>query len=252
MKHAMPYVKFIISSTELSAYRLKSVSIFDRDEKTPLSGNFSANIENGEIENVDGRPYATVSIATPQILTTPQEVYLTTLPTNLTSKEIYIVVTLVNDDMATVTIPILKEGKELRSNALNVIEIKDLKISDNSCDWYEPVETRLLVGGWAYGESNCIMTPVSSAGVNNTVSVKARGNFMEVEEPKYAMTIFNNDLNNDHKMVGVNGSPTAMSSVLNDYTITVNAYSVAGGYPGGCGQVAIYGEDQTTILSRTV
>ena len=108
-----------------------------------------------------------------------------------------------------------------------------MKLSDNSCEWYEPVETRLLAGGWAYGESNCLMTNISTSGVSNTISVKARGNFMEVEEPKYAKTIFNCDLNNDHKMVYVNGSATDFSPVANDYTITVNACKVSGGYDGG-------------------
>ena len=37
-----------------------------------------------------------------------------------------------------------------------------MKLSDNSCEWYEPVETRLLAGGWAYGESNCLLTNIST------------------------------------------------------------------------------------------
>ena len=71
---------------------------------------------------------------------------------------------------------------------------------------------------------------------------------MEVEEPKYAKTILNCDLNVNHKMVGVNGLTTDISPVASDYTITVNAFKVSGGYDGGCGQVAIYGDDQTTVL----
>lgn len=248
INHSMAYVKFIISSNELSSYKLKSVTIFDKYNNTPLSGDFSINIENGEMSGIQGDSYVTVSVTSPEPLSTPQELYLTTLPCDLSDKEVYIIVTLTDDNLTTVTIPILKDGKELRSNTLNVIKIDDLKLSDNSCDWYEPVETRLLVGGWAYGETNSIMTTISTEGVNTSINVKARGNFMEVEEPKYAKTILNCDLNNNHKMVGVNGSTDAMSPVSNDYTITVNAYSVQGGYPGGTGQVAIYGEDQSTVL----
>lgn len=249
LKHAMAYVKFTVSSQEFSTYQLKSVSLYDKETKTPLSGAFTANLDTDELSfGIERKPYATVSLMAPELLATTQEVYLTTYPADLTDKQVYIVVTLLKDDLTTVTIPILKEGKTLKANAVNVIAIHDLKLSDNSCEWYEPVETRLLAGGWAYGESNCMMTPVSSSGVSHTISVKARGNFMEVEEPKYARTIFNCDLNNAHKMVGVNGSVTDISPVANDYAITVNTYKVTGGYDGGCGQVAIYGEDQSTVI----
>lgn len=248
LKHTMAYVKFTISSKEFSAYKLKSVSLYDKETQTPLSGTFTADLDKDELAFGTGKkPYATVSLTKPETLSSAQDVYLTTYPADLTNKEVYIVITLENDSQ-TVTIPILKEGKQLKANAVNVITINDLKLSDNSCDWYEPVETRLLAGGWAYGESNCIMTNISTSGINNTISVKARGNFMEVEEPKYAKTILNCDLNVNHKMVGVNGLTTDISPVASDYTITVNAFKVSGGYDGGCGQVAIYGDDQTTVL----
>ncbi|TWV12791.1 fimbrillin family protein [Bacteroidaceae bacterium HV4-6-C5C] len=248
LKHTMAYVKFTISSKEFSAYKLKSVSLYDKETQTPLSGTFTADLDKDELAFGTGKkPYATVSLTKPETLSSAQDVYLTTYPADLTDKEVYIVITLEND-LQTVTIPILKEGKQLKANAVNVITINDLKLSDNSCDWYEPVETRLLAGGWAYGESNCIMTNISTSGINNTISVKARGNFMEVEEPKYAKTILNCDLNVNHKMVGVNGLTTDISPVASDYTITVNAFKVSGGYDGGCGQVAIYGDDQTTVL----
>ena len=249
LKHAMAYVKFSVSSQELSTYKLKSVSIYDKDAKTPLSGTFTADLDTDELgfATAGTKPYATVSVTTPELLASAQEVYLTTFPADLTGKPVYIVVTLENDQQ-TVTIPILREGKVLKANAVNTIAINDLKLSDNSCEWYEPVETRLLVGGWAYGESNCVMTNTSTAGVDNVISVKARGKFMEVEEPKYAKTILNCDLGNGNKMVRVNGSATDLIPVNGDYTITVTGVQTYSGLPGGCGQVAIYGEDQKTII----
>lgn len=249
LKHAMAYVKFSISSQELSTYKLKSVSLYDKDAKTPLSGTFTADLDTDELgfATAGTKPYATVSVTTPELLASAQEVYLTAFPADLTGKPVYIVVTLENDQQ-TVTIPILREGKVLKANAVNTIAINDLKLSDNSCEWYEPVETRLLVGGWAYGESNCVMTNTSTAGVDNVISVKARGKFMEVEEPKYAKTILNCDLGNGNKMVRVNGSATDLTPVNGDYTITVTGVQTYSGLPGGCGQVAIYGEDQKTII----
>ena len=249
LKHAMAYVKFSISSQKLSTYKLKSVSLYDKDAKTPLSGTFTADLDTDELgfATAGTKPYATVSVTTPELLASAQEVYLTTFPADLTGKPVYIVVTLENDQQ-TVTIPILREGKVLKANAVNTIAINDLKLSDNSCEWYEPVETRLLVGGWAYGESNCVMTNTSTAGVDNVISVKARGKFMEVEEPKYAKTILNCDLGNGNKMVRVNGSATDLTPVNGDYTITVTGVQTYAGLPGGCGQVAIYGADQTTVI----
>ena len=189
LNHAMAYVKFSISSQELSTYKLKSVSLYDKETKTPLSGVFTADLDTDELTyGTDVKPYATVSLTTPELLASAQDIYLTTYPADLSGKEVYIVITLENDQQ-TVTIPILKEGKQLKANAVNTIAVNNLKLSDNSCEWYEPVETRLLAGGWAYGESNCLLTNISTSGVSNTMSVKARGNFMEVEEPKYAKTI---------------------------------------------------------------
>lgn len=247
LKHAMSYVKFVISSTEFKDYKLKSVSLFDKETKTPISGSFVASLETREIEvKSQNDAYATVSIASPEVLSKEQEVFLTTLPANLDKKNIYIVITLEGDNFKTVSIPVLKEGKELKANTLNVIRIENLKLSDNSCDWYEPIETRLLVGGWAYGEANCIITPTSATGENTTISIKARGNFMEVEKPKFARTTLNCDLDNDKKMVGVGGSTDAMVEINNDYTMTVNAYRA--GYDGGLGQVSIYGESSDKPL----
>ena len=222
LNHAMAYVKFSISSQELSTYKLKSVSLYDKETKTPLSGVFTADLDTDELTyGTDVKPYATVSLTTPELLASAQDIYLTTYPADLSGKEVYIVITLENDQQ-TVTIPILKEGKQLKANAVNTIAVNNLKLSDNSCEWYEPVETRLLAGGWAYGESNCLLTNISTEGVDNVINVKARGNFMEVEEPKYAKTILGCDLNVNHKMIAVNGSTTDISPIGSDYNITIN------------------------------
>ena len=49
-------------------------------------------------------------------------------------------------------------------------------------------------------------------------------------------------------MVRVNGSATDITPVNGDYTITVTGIQTYAGLPGGCGQVAIYGADQTTVI----
>lgn len=249
LKHATAYVKFTISSQELAAYKLTGAMLYDRETNTPLSGDFSVDLMTGAMTlGAKTLPYAEVTVAEPQVLSEKQELWLSCLPADLTGKQIYVVVTLTDDDQHTVTIPILRDGKELKANCVNAIEIADLKLSDNSCDWYEPVETRLLVDGWAYGESNCEMIEATTTGNTRRISVKARGRFTEVEEPRYAKTIFNCDLNNGHKMTYVNGSPTDMGDVADDYTVEIGAHRVSGGYAGAMGQIAIYGEDGSTVL----
>jgi hypothetical protein len=246
LSHPMAYVKFVVSSNDLANYKLKSVTLYDRDAKTPLSGSFSCDLATGTLTlGKDTQPYATVSLETSEKLSTTKELYLTTLPAEIEGKNVYVVVTLEGDD---VTIPILKKAKALRANTVSVIAVNDLKLSDNACDWYEPVETRLLVDGWAYGETNCIMTDITGGSVDNVINVKARGKFTEVTEPKYAKVSLNCDLNNNHKMIAVGGSNSDLTPVASDYTITVTAAKVTGGYNGGCGQVSIYGEDGGTII----
>lgn len=55
-------------------------------------------------------------------------------------------------------------------------------------------------------------------------------------------------MGNANKMVRVNGSATDITPVNGDYTITVTGIQTYAGLPGGCGQVAIYGADQTTVI----
>ena len=249
LKHTMAYVKFTISSQELSTYKLTSISLYDKDAKTSLSGSFTVDMENGTLVLAkDVKPYATVYVEEPEVLSSAQDIYLTVLPAQVTGKPVYVVVNLANDKQ-TVTIPICMEAKELKAGSLSLIQIKDLKLSDNSCSWFEPIETRLLAGnGWAYGEANCLLTNISTDGVSNIFNVKARGNFMEVEEPKYAKVTLSCDLNPAHKMLEVNGSKTDMAAIASDCNLTVNAYKVNGGYDGACGLISIYGDDQQTVL----
>lgn len=98
LNHAMAYVKFSISSQELSTYKLKSVSLYDKETKTPLSGVFTADLDTDELTyGTDVKPYATVSLTTPELLASAQDIYLTTYPADLSGKEVYIVITLEND-----------------------------------------------------------------------------------------------------------------------------------------------------------
>lgn len=110
LNHAMAYVKFSISSQELSTYKLKSVSLYDKETKTPLSGVFTADLDTDELTyGTDVKPYATVSLTTPELLASAQDIYLTTYPADLSGKEVYIVITL---EMTSRLLPFLFSKKE--------------------------------------------------------------------------------------------------------------------------------------------
>lgn len=251
LSHPLAYIKVKVSTTELANYKLQSVSIYDMDGHAPsLAGKFRVNITshafNRDAEAKD--KYVTVQIKDPKPLSSDQEVYLTSFPADFTGKEVYVVVGLINDQQHTATIPVRITGKKLEANTLSVIEINDLKLSNNPFDWYEPLETRLLAGDWAYGTSNTVLLTVSSTGAEAILDVKARGNFMRVQKPLKVGVTWGGE--NDTRMVEVNnirmetntnkGEETLPLADIVNNQITVKAYDSGG---GGLGMVSIYGEE---------
>ncbi len=251
MTHQMAYVCFKIKSTEFAAYSLKSATILDKENNTPLSGDFSVDIKSGEltIASEGTESYVTAAIENPAPLSSEQTIWLSTFPADFAGKSVYAVVELVNDEGTTVTIPVEFSDKQLKANAVNLIEFSNLSLSDNSCDWYEPVETRYLADGWAYGDTNCHLMKI---GDELTVDVKARGKFTEVEKPMYAKVILNCDVDNTKKMTLVNGSATDFYEIGSDCTVPVKANQADQWTLGGMGQYAIYGEDKETIIWSTM
>jgi hypothetical protein len=251
LSHPLAYIKVKVSTSELETYKLQSVSFYDMDGHVPaLAGKFRVNIDTHVLTlNSEAKDrYVTVNIEQPQALSSAQDVYLTSFPADLTGEDVYVVVGLINDQQHTVTIPVKVTGKKLEANTLSVIEISDLKLGDNPFDWYEPVETRLLASGWAYGNTNTVLLTASSTGTEGIIDVKARGNFMRVQKPLKVGVTWGGE--NDARMVAVNGIRMAENTnkgeeslPLADITnneIAVRAYDSGG---GGLGMVSIYGEE---------
>ena len=252
LSHAMAYIKVNLSSSEYEGYILKSITISDKDNGTPLSGRYSLNLKTGEISPVEGLTSSSVQVVLNKdvlISNSSKSFYLAAFPADFSGKSIYVVISMEKTDseggITSVSIPVLKNGKNLQAGMINVIDITDLKYSDNACPWYEPVETRLLVDGYAYGEANCIMSDF-----NNDVifTVKARGDFSNVSEPKYAKVIWGLDQNATKDFVTCGGSTTEYIPISGpEYNVTANVIKDNSPY-GGIGQIAIYAEDKTTIL----
>ena len=200
LRHAVAYVRFVISSTEYAGYKLNGASLWCDGEA--VSGDISVNVATGETRTETPRNYATVVVEEPQALSSAQELWLVTLPVNLTGKEVYVSVAM-TDGTKNVTIPVKVDVKELKANAVNTITVANVSPADNRFAWYQPEETRYLAEGWAYGEANTFVT--SADGEEITVDVRARGFFNGCEEPKYAKIIFANNLSGTNYTLAING-----------------------------------------------
>ena len=200
LRHAVAYVRLVISSTEYAGYKLNGASLWCDGEA--VSGDISVNVATGETRTETPRNYATVVVEEPQALSSAQELWLVTLPVNLTGKEVYVSVAM-TDGTKNVTIPVKVDVKELKANAVNTITVANVSPADNRFAWYQPEETRYLAEGWAYGEANTFVT--SADGEEITVDVRARGFFNGCEEPKYAKIIFANNLSGTNYTLAING-----------------------------------------------
>lgn len=274
LNHANTYLKVTVSSSEFASYKLERVSISDKSASPAnVTGLLTVNITNGETTVKNGAPYAAVTIQEPQALSSAQDVYMSVLPCDFTGKKAYISVTMTNDK-ENVTIPIEIEGKQLKANALNMIEIKDLKLSDNKCTWFEPVETRYLAGGWSYGESNTIFykTTVGASALadaeNINFSVKARGDFAGAQEPAYMTIMFacHQNPTGNWNHISLNGETLSSDkdrdlttsgytakkfNVKSDYSFDIKV-AKAGDYTGWAAKLLLYGTNNEIIWAYTI
>ncbi len=111
-----------------------------------------------------------------------QSFYFTALPCDLSSKTVYLIFTL-SKDGSNITVPVELTGRELKAGHLSVIEIPALESA--VVDWYEPIETRDMLNGVAYGPQNTYYVQRGGGSDANVVlDVRARGDFFKVAEPK--------------------------------------------------------------------
>lgn len=254
LRHALAYVRLVVSSTEYASCRLTGASIWC--DEAALSGDIAVNVSTGETRTETPRNYATVVVEEPEALSSAQELWLVTLPADLTGKEVYVSVAM-TDGTKNITIPVRVAVKELRANAVNTITVSDVSLSDNAFPWYQPEESRYLAAGWAYGEANTFVT--SSDGEEITVDVKARGYFNGCEEPRYAKIIFANNLSGTNYTLAINGkrnNPTSPADyaedveIGDDYKLTIK--TTKGSYLGWFGKVGIMNAEKEYIWAFTV
>ncbi len=130
----------------------------------------------------------------------------------------------------TVTLPHkLPAGFKIESGKVSYIKLP-ISLAVNSYEWFEPVDVRDMVGGWAYGPQNTYYVQNSKT---KNISVKARGEFTKVQEPLKCGFIRDRYPYNKTPM-------TVVSETVNaDYSIDVTA---AGSTPWAI--LAIYGKNE--------
>ncbi len=264
LTHAMSYLRFVVASTDYSAYMLKSVQLYDVAGEAVLAGDYTFDVASSTIEAVKGATKSSAKVSLAEgakfqaIGSGKQELYLTLLPgADLTSATVYAVVTFVNDKKETVSIPVelSKKGK-LAAGTMTTIDLGSVNASNNAFAWYEPVEKRNLVNGWCYGAQNTYFVERSADGNWNQVTfeVKARGDFSQVAEPKYVGIITSGD-DKCNGLIRLSDGSTLYNDkpatvIGGDYTVTVEMAPVSENRGGsGYGVIAVYDKDYNLLWS---
>lgn len=273
LTHRMAYVCLRANYADAPGYQLHSVQFIDSEKNWPLTGRFTYNPKDDELESIEGEESYSVKVeaVAHDFTSTPesQDLYMTLLPGDYSKTTFTVVVSFINDKGSTITVPMTsRKGWNFKAGTLSILNLGDIHRSDCTLDWYEVEEVRDLVGGWAYGEQNCYMIASLGSGKGNaelTIQVKARGDFAKVAEPVYYGFIshgadkntrrfleFEDGTNKQDSFDAARGqfTPAETHRLTSDYKFTV--YSVDQSVGGGTfAVVGIYDKDKNLLWSFT-
>lgn len=249
------FVKLSLSTTEFADLNLVGAKLYSPESE--LSGEVEYDVNTNQLTVVDGEENAGVVLRTPVPFNEKQDLYFTAIPCDLTGKEVYVIVTMGNDSK-NVTLPIKIEGGLLKESCLSVINVTNISTSDNEFEWYDPVETRYLVDGWAYGPQNTYYIESKASGEGETslkIDVKARGDFSKVAKPKYYGLLTSSSEMSTRKFIHLpNDVATYEEQPINtvnaDWTIDVYAYDQS--QNGNWAVVGIYDENYRILWSYMI
>ena len=236
LTHLNAYLKFNLSSGEFAGYSLQGITLWAKEAK--LSG--GVEVGDGDAVTYTGAgDYVKTTLATPtEMGTAAQSVYVSTLPADLTGKEVYAIVHMTKG-IETVTLPVKLNGAgNIPAGSVTEVTLPALAKALAPA-WYEPVETRYIAikgEGWSYGLENTVLFPEKNA--VKKVDLKARGNFMKVKKPAYVQIQYAADQSSTQKSgyVKYNGTTDAYAGssfidheVDSDCTVSV---AIAKAYSG--------------------
>ena len=257
LRQKTAFVKAILSTSEFSEHKLVGAKLYSPG--SILSGNVVYDLDNeaAGLSVSDASETVGAKLRKPVEFDGPRELYFTAVPCDLTGKDTYLIVTM-EDDSKTVTIPAKINGGELRESCLSVITLSNISTSTNEYKWYDPVEVRDLVDGWAYGPQNTYFMEARPSGEGETslrIDVRARGDFSKVKEPKYCGLITGSSSFGSRKSFhladGINVYEEQPSTSVNsDYTVDIWCYDQS--QNGYWGVVGIYDEDYNILWSYMI
>lgn len=231
LTHTNAYIKFNVKSEEFAGYNLTGVTLWA--DGAELSGEVTVN---DKLTVTKAGDYVKSTLATPVTVSgsEAQSVWVTALPGDLSGKTVYAIVHMTGAEgtehaTETVTLPVkFNKAGALVSGSVTEISLPSLTKSLAPA-WYEPIETRYIAAygdGWCYGPENTILFSAKNAA--ETVELKARGNFMEVREPKYVQILYATDQTGKTtgyvKFDGTdshNGTAFIEHEIGNDYSVSV-------------------------------
>ena len=283
LNHKLAYVAVKATSSEFAGYQLHSAQLFDRTGLAKLSGSFAVEPLSSELTVIDTLTNSSVRVDVTRhdFTKTPErsELYLTVLPGDYSTADMYISVTFINDKGVTKTIP-MKFDKTciFPVGSFTVIDLGDLGSSDNKFAWFEVSEERDLLNLWAYGSQNTYYGcryEAASTPDKVTIDVKPRGDFSKVKEPKYYSILCAAEQGdpfrvNYRRLLSIDGSGSVAAvatpvnltgdgyaprgqfyPVASDYTISVHVMDLT--YSSGrWGTLALYDDEFNIIWTYMV
>ena len=127
-----------ISSTEFANYGVKKVTIWNNDDVV-LSGGFNVNVNDMTFQNLPNATpnKAAVTVTAPALFSAvkTQNIYVNLLPSDLTGKDMWLLVELEGSE-GNVVLPIKKEGVKFEAGKTTIIDLSNLSLADNAAgEW---------------------------------------------------------------------------------------------------------------------
>ncbi len=253
LKKPLSIVKVNLSTTYYQGYHLKGVKLFTSNREIsgrmwvalePAAGTEPTCLKRGISNYYDYRTTDLIhsfsvgaDFETPELFNTPKTLYFVAYPRkedDIVKRHVDLVIYLQKIDsngevVETVTLPkritsVSDDGLgnvKLEAGKLTEITISDVSPKTNSYDWFEPVETRDILDGYAYGPQNTYVvlwypddgntTPASH--LQYSISVKGRGDFsmMRLADPTHydIFTHSNHEADTEKHFIYVDGADYA-------------------------------------------
>ena len=229
LSHANAYVRFELTSDDEYYYNTafyNGVTLWCEGEN--LSGAAGAE-----------KDYVKVTLKDPEPIGVSETKYIwmTTNEVDLTDKKFYAIVHMTRGTKnASIQLPVSLNGKgKLSAHAVTTIKLPNIKEVEVPA-WYETTEARYIPQDgecWSYGPENTVH--FESNKTTKHVSLKARGNFMKVKEPKYVQVYYfanthePNEATGETKNMEIDGKVVANrtdTTFGEDIEITKTDYSI--------------------------